>query len=81
VAEAKEASVEAEATGLTPKTQYTFCLVSSNLFGAVPGNEVTLTTIAGPPSITEQSVVAQTTTTAQVSAMINPLGCGNDMQG
>lgn len=74
VAEAKEAPVETEATGLTPTTEYTFCLVATNSFGPAPGNLLTFTTTAAAPSVTEETATEVTTVSAKASAMINPNG-------
>jgi hypothetical protein len=74
VAEAKEKAVEAEATGLSPLTKYKFCLVAKNGFGSTLGNEVEFETIAGPPAIEAEKVVAITPTTITLEATINPEG-------
>jgi hypothetical protein len=74
VAEAKTLAVEAQATGLLPRTEYTFCLVAANPFGSVSGSEVSLTTVAGKPVVEAESSPGQTTSGAQVTAQINPSG-------
>jgi hypothetical protein len=67
-------AVESEATGLTPKTVYTFCLVATNPFGATPGSAQTFETTAAKPAVEEAVVVERATTTVKVSAKINPGG-------
>lgn len=70
-----EAAVQAEITGLTPTTEYTFCVVATNAFGPTPGGPLTATTIAAAPTITEEQAVPPiTTTTAPLTATINPGG-------
>ena len=67
-------AVVSEATGLTPKTVYTFCLVASNPFGSTRGPPQTFETTAAQPAIEEEAVVERGTTTVTVSAKINPGG-------
>jgi hypothetical protein len=74
VVEAKEASVETEATGLTPDTEYTFCLVATNPFGPTLGNPLTFTTTAGAPTVESETASEETPTSAKVAATINPGG-------
>lgn len=54
-AEAKEASVQAEAKGLEPNAKYTDCLVAENAFESTTGNEVSFETAAAPPEIISES--------------------------
>lgn len=68
-------AVESEATGLTPKTTYTFCLVASNLFGPTPSVSTgSFETTAAAPTVENETASEETTTSAKVSATINPGG-------
>jgi len=74
ITEASKEMVEAQATGLSPKTKYTFCLVATDPFGSVPGLEISFETLAAKPSIQSQSTPETTRMTATVSAVIDPEG-------
>jgi DNA-binding beta-propeller fold protein YncE len=73
VAEAKDAVVEAQATGLQPNAEYTYCLVALNPFGEVKGNEVPFKTEPAAPEIVgESTAVPVKATEATLQAQINP---------
>ena len=73
-AEAKELLVEDKAESLAPKTEYSFCLVATNLFGSAFGDPVSFKTGAGAPVIETQSASEVMFDAAKVSATINPSG-------
>jgi NHL repeat len=66
-------SVSAEATGLTPSTDYRFRVVASNVEGAVKGQALGFRT-ASLSAIEEQSVESVGLNDATLSAKINPHG-------
>ncbi len=75
VTEGKHVHVQAEATGLEPNEQYTFCLVATNAYGGqAAGNTISTTTGHQAPGITEASVTNITSNAATVDAKINPYG-------
>jgi hypothetical protein len=65
-------NVSAEVTGLSPNTQYTVCLVSSNEFGSEQGSLVTFTTLVAAPAIESESASDVDATEARLEASINP---------
>jgi hypothetical protein len=69
--EAKEALVEANATGLEPSTKYTYCLVASS-FGVAQGNEVPFETKALPPTVAEPPSISVAPTEAHLEGLVNP---------
>jgi hypothetical protein len=64
--------VSANLTGLTPSTTYHYRLVATNAEAEGRGKDITLTT-RGPTSISGETAIARTTS-ATVSAQINPFG-------
>jgi DNA-binding beta-propeller fold protein YncE len=74
VAEAKELPVQAQATGLSPRTKYKFCLVAISPFGRGTGAEQSYTTGPGTPVIEGQSSSELTVSSVKLSAVINPSG-------
>jgi hypothetical protein len=73
IAEAKHARVEADATGLEPASQYTYCLVAINPFGSTPSsNEESFTTGSEGPTVTSESAGAITQTGATIAGEVNP---------
>ena len=63
--------VHADLSGLKASSLYHYRLVAENAIGAVPGEDALLSTF-GPPAISDAGFDAATTTTADVSAKINP---------
>lgn len=60
-------------SGLTPSTEYTYCLVATNSFGETAGQGLTfLTPFPPPPSIESESVSSLTPTDATLEAEIDP---------
>ena len=74
VPEADNAAVDSGASGLSPKTQYTFCLVAANDSGATPGSGVQFETKAGQPVVEEETSSEQTASGTKLAALINPSG-------
>jgi hypothetical protein len=75
VSGAEKEAVQAEATGLSPNTQYTFCLRSWNDTGqSAVGAPVTFTTLAAKPGLSGESVVRLGSAGATVSAQLDPGG-------
>jgi hypothetical protein len=72
IAEAKNAAVKSEATGLTPKTKYKFCLVSSSPFGSASGAEGEFETLAVPPAILSETVSNVKASEARLEGVVNP---------
>jgi phosphodiesterase/alkaline phosphatase D-like protein len=74
----KGIAVSTEITGLTPKTEYTFCAVAVNnagepVSGSAIGSSSTFHTLAvAPPKIPSESASAVTSTGATLEAQINP---------
>jgi sugar lactone lactonase YvrE len=64
----------ASVASLAPGTEYAFCLVAENEFGATPGAPLTFTTGAAGPKIETEALLAVTSTTAKIEALINPSG-------
>jgi hypothetical protein len=72
---AKEEPAQAEITGLSPHTEYTFCLQATNEAGETTTSApVTFTTPAALPKIEEESVTEVADTSATLHASINPQG-------
>jgi hypothetical protein len=68
-------AVSTGVTGLLPSTQYTFCLLARNEAGETAiGAPVTFTTPAMAPTVAEQSISNVGSTTATLSAQIDPGG-------
>ena len=75
VAEAKQDHVTAEAQGLEPNNQYTFCLVATNASAeAAYSSEVSVQTGRQVPSITEVLTSNISSTEATIGAEIYPHG-------
>lgn len=73
VAEAKNALVDLEVTGLQPNTLYTYCLVATNGFGPTTSSEeVSFTTLAQAPTVTGAVSQGITQTGASLGAQIDP---------
>jgi Fibronectin type III domain len=71
----KQEAVSASVTQLLPFTQYAFCLLARNEAGETAlGSPVTFTTPAVAPIVAEQSVANVGSTTATLSASIDPGG-------
>lgn len=61
--------------GLLPNTEYTFCLQAKNAAEeTTTGAPVTFTTRSAPPMVEGETVVSLKSTTATLSAQINPQG-------
>jgi hypothetical protein len=73
-AEGANVAVSTEAKGLSPRTEYTFCLVATNPFGVAFGLPQTFTTTAAQPVIETESSPEVTIATAKIEATINPSG-------
>ncbi len=70
---AKEEAVSSEATGLSPATQYTFCLLARNEAGETAvGSPVTFTTLPAGPTVESESASAVNATEATLEAVVNP---------
>ncbi len=69
---ATEGHVQTEAVNLTPRTQYTVCLVATNKYGITIGAEVSFETPAGPATIDSELASPVGTREATVSAKVNP---------
>jgi hypothetical protein len=68
-------SAEANVTGLQPGAQYTACLIAENeAKEKTVGNEISFTTMAVKPTVTEQSISSVNSTEATLSAQINAEG-------
>jgi hypothetical protein len=71
----KQEAVSTGVTQLLPSTQYAFCLLARNEVGETAlGSPVTFTTPAVAPTVVEQSVANVGSSTATVSASIDPGG-------
>jgi hypothetical protein len=71
----KEELASTEVTGLLPATQYTFCLFTNNLVGETAVSPTaTFTTPTSVPAVTEAAFSSVGSTTATLSALINPGG-------
>jgi hypothetical protein len=71
-------TVSTEVTGLVAKTEYTFCLIAENTYGAESGAPITFTTTASKPVIekTSSSVQgAEATLEATVNPELEPTTC------
>jgi hypothetical protein len=55
VAASGSKEVAASVTGLTAKTQYTFCLIAEDTYGQEPGTAITFTTTPSAPEIEKMS--------------------------
>jgi hypothetical protein len=64
-------TVSTEVTGLIAKTEYTFCLIAENTYGAEPGAPITFTTTASTPLIEKTSSSVQGVE-ATLEATVNP---------
>jgi hypothetical protein len=70
-----EEEVAAPVSGLSPSTQYTFCLLASNEAGETAlGPPETFTTPAAAPTITGEEAASVGSDTATLDAQINPGG-------
>ncbi len=68
-------SVSVELTGLSPGTQYTFCVFEKNAAEETAmGSPVTFRTQAVAPTITGSSAIEVTATSARLQAQVNPGG-------
>ncbi len=69
-------AVAAEVSGLTPGTQYTYCLVAWNPFGSTPGEALTFMTASEPPPVSgeEGGSTTRASSTSQIGA---PLATAN----
>jgi hypothetical protein len=65
-------TVSTEATGLSPNTTYTVCLVSSSAFGSEQAAPVTFTTLIAAPAVESESSANIAATEARLEASINP---------
>jgi hypothetical protein len=74
VSEAKQAVVEARATGLQPNAEYTYCLVAFNTFGEARGDEVPFKTLSAKPEVAAGSEIATngSSTAMTLEAQVNP---------
>jgi hypothetical protein len=72
VAEAKNAAVKAEATGLAPKTKYKFCLESISPFGSAFGSAGEFETPSAPPAILSESSSNLKASEARLEGIVNP---------
>ena len=61
-------------TGLIPATQYSVCLVASNVYGAAQGPVVSFVTPSAEPTITGESSSEVTATSARLKAEVDPGG-------
>jgi hypothetical protein len=71
-AEGQGVKVSAEAVGLVPDMQYTFCLVATDKHGEHAGSGLTFTTAGASPAIDGESAGTITQSTATLQAQINP---------
>jgi hypothetical protein len=69
-----KANVSEAITGLTPHTTYHCRLVASDQYGETQSNQASEFTTSGPPIVTEETFSAVGTTSAMVSAQVNPEG-------
>ncbi|HUA74974.1 MAG TPA: fibronectin type III domain-containing protein [Solirubrobacteraceae bacterium] len=69
-----EGAVSAVVEGLTPGTEYTFCLVALNNGGEAVGEGVTFMTPLGPPALDEEYTANVGARSAALHAAINPDG-------
>ena len=70
---AKGEAVETKVTGLSPSTEYAFCLRAINAAGeTATGNAVTFTTSAAPPTVEGESFSAVGPHGATLTAQVNP---------
>ena len=65
-------TVSTEATGLSPNTTYTVCLVSSSALGSEQASPVTFTTPVAAPTFESESSSNVDSTEARLEASINP---------
>ncbi len=72
--EATGGVVHSEAVDLEPLTRYTFCLVATNKYGSASGGEVSFETGSEPPAVEGGSASAVTSTSAILTAQVNPNG-------
>jgi hypothetical protein len=71
----KEEAVEAAVTELLPSTTYALCLLARNEAGETAVSApVTFTTRSAPPMVEDETVASLKSTTATLSAQINPRG-------
>jgi hypothetical protein len=72
----KGQEAKAELTGLQPGTQYTYCLLARNEAGATALSipPLTFTTLAEPPTVTNEAVTNVEAYAATLNAEINPRG-------
>ncbi len=71
VASTGSPTVSARVTGLVAKTQYTFCLVAEDTYGAEPGAPLPFTTASSAPAI-EQTSSSVTRVEATLEGSVNP---------
>jgi hypothetical protein len=69
-----KANVGEAITGLTPHTTYHCRLIASDQYGETQSNQASEFTTSGPPIVTEETFSAVGTTSAMVSAQVNPEG-------
>jgi hypothetical protein len=69
---ASSGAVQGETGELEPLTRYTFCLVATNGYGGTPGAGVPFETHSVPPGVTSESFSGVTSSTATLSAQIDP---------
>lgn len=68
-----EGEVETEATGLSPSAEYTFCLVSENIFDpSEPGLPKSFPTPPAPPEVISESASNSSAYGGAFAAVINP---------
>ncbi len=73
--EEEDVPAQASVAGLSGKTVYKVCLFATNGGGSTQSsNQESFETEPAPPTVTEESVSELTTTTAKVSATVNPSG-------
>jgi hypothetical protein len=66
--------VSAPIGGLSPATTYHFRIVASNAGGTSAGSDQTFTTLVSPPAVTGAAASSLTTTSATLTASVNPEG-------
>jgi len=68
-----DVNVSLTITGLSQGTTYYFCLLTSNIFGALLGNQLSFTTL-NTPAVTTGAVTALSATTVTLNGIANPRG-------
>jgi hypothetical protein len=70
--EGEDVNVAGELTGLTPNTEYSYCLVAKSEDGEAFGADLAFMTQSVPPEIAGESASSITQTAATLQAKINP---------